>query len=162
MISDQMFIDSAIRSFLQVVGRIGAVCSNLSEDQLLSEVAPHKNRVIYIWGHLTAIHDAMLPVLRLGERLHPELDIVFVSHPDRSVPLPAVAEIRGYWDDVHTLLLLKLPSLSPADWLERHGSVSPEDFARDPTRNRLAVLLSRTNHSSYHLGQIVETIIGRL
>jgi hypothetical protein len=29
-----------------------------------------------------------------------------------------------------------------------------EDDAEDPTRNRLAVLLSRTNHMSYHLGQI--------
>jgi hypothetical protein len=27
-----------------------------------------------------------------------------------------------------------------------------EDDAKDPTRNRLAVLLSRTNHMSYHLG----------
>jgi hypothetical protein len=29
-----------------------------------------------------------------------------------------------------------------------------EDYAKDPTRNRLADLLSRTNHMSYHLGQI--------
>jgi hypothetical protein len=29
-----------------------------------------------------------------------------------------------------------------------------DDYAKDPTRNRLSVLLSRTNHMSYHLGQI--------
>jgi hypothetical protein len=29
-----------------------------------------------------------------------------------------------------------------------------EDDAKDTTQNRLAVLLSRTNHMSYHLGQI--------
>ncbi len=155
MISDQIFVDSVIRSFQRVVTRIGAVCSNLSEEQLLAEVAPHKNRVIYVWGHLTAIHDAMLPILRLGERLHPELDLTFVSNPDRSIPLPPGAEIRRYWDDVNTLLWLKLPTLSPANWVERHGSVSPEDFDRDPTRNRLTVLLNRTNHASYHLGQLI-------
>jgi hypothetical protein len=32
--------------------------------------------------------------------------------------------------------------------------MSEEDYAKDPIRNRLAVLLSRTNHLSYHLGQI--------
>jgi hypothetical protein len=33
--------------------------------------------------------------------------------------------------------------------------VSDEDFAKDPGRNRLAVVPSRTNHMSYHLGQII-------
>jgi hypothetical protein len=30
------------------------------------EVAPGKNRLIYLWGHLTAVHDAMLPLLVWG------------------------------------------------------------------------------------------------
>ena len=38
---------------------------------------------------------------------------------------------------------------------QRHAVVSEEDFARDPSRNRFAVLLSRTNHLSSHLGQAV-------
>jgi len=41
------------------------------------------------------------------------------------------------------------------DWLARHTAVSEEDFAKDPSRNRFAVLLSRTNHLSYHLGPAV-------
>jgi len=40
-----------------------------------------------------------------------------------------------------------------SDWRQRHTAVSEEDFAKDPSRNRFAVLLSRTNHLSYHLGQ---------
>jgi len=32
---------------------------------------------------------------------------------------------------------------------------SEEEFAKDTSRNRFAVLLSRTNHLSYHLGQAV-------
>jgi hypothetical protein len=35
------------------------------------------------------------------------------------------------------------------------GSVSEEDFAKDTSRNRFSILLSRTNHLSYHLGQAV-------
>ena len=45
--------------------------------------------------------------------------------------------------------------MSPADWLQRHAAVSEEDFAKDTSRNRFAILLSRTNHLSYHLGQAV-------
>jgi hypothetical protein len=42
---------------------------------------------------------------------------------------------------------LAASDLSPA--------VSEEDFAKDASRNRFAILLSRTNHLSYHLGQAV-------
>ena len=41
------------------------------------------------------------------------------------------------------------------DWLQRHSAVSAEDFAKDASRNRFAILLSRTNHLSYHLGRTV-------
>ena len=39
--------------------------------------------------------------------------------------------------------------------LQRHRAISEEDCAKDPTRNRLAVLLSRIDHVSYYLGQII-------
>ena len=45
--------------------------------------------------------------------------------------------------------------MSWSDWVQRHSAVSEEDFAKDPSRNRFAILLSRTNHLSYHLGQAV-------
>ena len=49
----------------------------LSSEEVLREIAPGRNRLLYLWGHLTAVHDAMLPLLSLGERLHPEFDIAF-------------------------------------------------------------------------------------
>ena len=36
----------------------------------------------------------------------------------------------------------------------KHTAVSDEDFAANPLRNRLSVLLSRTRHLAYHIGQI--------
>jgi hypothetical protein len=45
--------------------------------------------------------------------------------------------------------------MSWSDWLVRHTAVSEPDFVKDPSRNRFAILLSRTNHLSYHLGQAV-------
>ena len=103
----------------------------------------------------TAIHDAMFPLLGLGKRLHPELDAIFVSSPDKTgAQLPSVAELKNNWDEVNGKLLAQFATLSENEWLQRHNAVSEEDYAKDPTRNRLAVLLSRTNHMSYHLGQI--------
>ena len=49
----------AINSWRLVLERVNKTLSNLTDDQLLKEVAPGKNRVIYLWGHLTAAHDAM-------------------------------------------------------------------------------------------------------
>src|SRR5713101_3538138 len=138
MASDEVVIQTAISSWEQVIKRVG-----------------RKNRISYLWGHLTAVNDAMFSVLRLGERLHPELDAVFIAQPDRSVPLPTSTEIAKCWEDVHTELLSRFKTLSSKEWLERHGNVSPEEFERNPTRNRLAVLLGRTNHVSYHFGQMM-------
>jgi hypothetical protein len=155
MTPDDVLIQTAILSWEQVIKRVGTLCLSFSEEQLFVEVAPGKNRILYLWGHLTAVNDAMFSVLELGERLHPELDAVFIAQPDRSVPLPTPTEIAKCWKDVHTELLLRFKTLSAKDWLERHGSVSPEDFERNPTRNRLAVLLGRTNHASCHFGQMM-------
>jgi len=118
-------------------------------------VAPGRNRLIYLWGHLTAIHDAMFPILGLGERLHAELDAIFISPPDKTVAqLPSARQLKKYWDEVNGKLLSQFENLSADEWLLRHHAMSEEDDAKDPTRNRLAVLLSRTNHVSYHLGQM--------
>src|SRR5712691_5122537 len=73
------------------------------------------------------------------------------TDPSRFQPPPRLPS----WEDVHTELLSRFKTLSSKEWLERHGNVSPEEFERNPTRNRLAVLLGRTNHASYHFGQMM-------
>jgi hypothetical protein len=155
MASDDVLIQTAISSWEQIIKRVGTLCLSCSEAQLLVEVAPGRNRILYLWGHLIAVNDAMFSVLRLGGRLHPELDAVFIAQPDRSVPLPTSAEIAKYWEDVHNELLSRFKTLSAKEWIERHGNVSPEEFGENPTRNRLTVLLGRTNHVSYHFGQMM-------
>jgi hypothetical protein len=119
------------------------------------EVAPGRNRAIYLLGHLLASNDGLLPLLGFGERLFPHLEAIFITGPDRSVAdLPSLAELRDHWATVNGALAAHFSELSPAQWLERHTRVSAEDFALDPKRNRLTVLLSRTTHMSYHLGQL--------
>jgi hypothetical protein len=152
--SEQALVLAGVNSWKLNIERADRLFSPLTEEQLLKEVAPGKNRLIYLWGHLTAVHDRMLPLLVLGPRLHPEYDALFLTSPDKAAPtLPAAQEIKKAWDDVNGRLLTGFESLSATAWLEKHASVSDEDFAKDPQRNRFSVLLSRTTHVSFHLGQ---------
>ena len=138
------------------IERADKLFGSLSSEDVLREIAPGRNRLLYLWGHLTAIHDAMLPLLGIGERLHPEFDAAFVSNPDKSqVVIPSHEQVRQAWKTVNGELSKGFEKMSGPDWIQRHAAVSEEDFAKDASRNRFAILLSRTNHLSYHLGQAV-------
>ena len=138
------------------IERADKLFRSLSSDDVLREIAPGKNRLLYLWGHLTAIHDAMLPLLGMGERLYPEFDVAFVSNPDKSqAAIPSHEQVRQAWETVNGELSKGFENMSWSDWVQRHAAVSEEDFAKDTSRNRFAILLSRTNHLSYHLGQAV-------
>ncbi|HEY0703956.1 MAG TPA: DinB family protein [Candidatus Acidoferrales bacterium] len=151
---EELLVAVALNAWKQNIDRAGKIFSSRSAEDLQKEIAPRKNRLIYLWGHLTAVHDAMLPLLGLGPRLHPELDAPFITSPDKSVPnLPSVDEVKKAWDEVNGKLGSEFAKLSPADWLQKHTAVSDEDFAKEPLRNRFAILLSRTSHLAFHLGQ---------
>ena len=138
------------------IERADKLFRSLSSEDVLREIVPGKNRLLYLWGHLTAIHDAMLPLLGMGERLHPEFDVAFVSNPDKSqAAIPSHEQVRQAWTTVNAELSKGFEKMSWSDWVQRHAAVSEEDFAKDTSRNRFAILLSRTNHLSYHLGQAV-------
>jgi hypothetical protein len=148
MTNEELYLAVALNGWKGNLERADKMFSGLSDQEVLREIAPGKNRLIYLWGHLTATHDAMLPLLGIGQRLHPEFDVAFISNPDPSVEL-----VRKAWREVNGRLFEGFASLSAADWLKKHGAVSEEDFLKEPLRNRLAILLSRTNHLAYHLGQ---------
>jgi hypothetical protein len=156
MTTDSSLIDSALRQWKANIDRAGKFFGSLSEEQLVQEIAPGKNRLIYLWGHLTAVNDALLPLLGFGKRLHPELDYMFISNPDRSVPNTLNGkELKGIWDEINESLWTEFSSLSQSDWLQKHSSISEEDFKREPHRNRYTVMLGRTGHIAYHLGQAI-------
>ena len=154
MTLETSLIDSALRNWRSNVDRVGKLFGDLSQEQLLQEVAPGKNRLIYLWGHLIAFNDALIPLLGLGYRIYPELDLIFVSNPDRTVPIILSGQdLKSIWQETSQILWTGFSKLSAADWLQKHGAVSEEDFLREPHRNRFTVLLSRTGHIAYHLGQ---------
>lgn len=156
MTNEELFAVTALNSWKLVIGRFDQGLTNRTEEQLQKQIAPGKNRLFYLLGHLTAVHDRMLPMLGIGERLHPELDDAYITNPDRALPDPVSAQdLKKAWTEVNARLTAAFEGFSVTEWLQKHGSVSEEDFAKDPSRNRLAVVISRTNHASYHSGQAV-------
>jgi hypothetical protein len=156
MENEGSYVALGLKVWKAQIERSDKLFGSLSSEEVLREIAPGRNRLLYLWGHLTAIHDAMLPLLGLGERLHPEFDVAFVSNPDKSqAAIPSHEQVRQAWKAVNGELSKGFEKMAWSDWLQRHTAVSEEDFAQDASRNRFAILLSRTNHLSYHLGQAV-------
>ncbi|HNP22688.1 MAG TPA: DinB family protein [Panacibacter sp.] len=127
----------------------------LSDEQLAAETAPGRNTGTYLFGHFIAVNDGLFKLLGIGERMHPELDEIFLRNPDKSgFSIPSIDDLKTYWQEVNTALTEKFNQMQPADWFARHTSVSEEDFAKEPHRNRLNVIITRTVHQAYHLGQM--------
>jgi hypothetical protein len=154
MITEKSFIDSALRGWKSNVEGADKLFGALSSDQLEQQVAPGRNRLIYLWGHLAAVNDGLLPLLGIGERLHPEFDGMFISNPDKSVQLTVSGQsLKAAWQEINQKLWEGFTRFSPSDWADRHTAVSQKDLEKEPHRNRFTVLLGRTAHLAYHLGQ---------
>src|ERR1700741_1956250 len=137
MTTEKSLIDSAIRGWKSNVERADKLFGGLSPEQLEQEVAPGRNRLIYLWGHLAAANDGLLPLLGIGERLHPEFDAMFTTNPDKSVPLLVSGpSLKAAWQEINQKLWEGISKFSASDWAKRHTAVSEEDFGREPPRNR--------------------------
>ena len=137
------------------LNRASKLFNELTEEQIQREVAPGRNTGTYLLGHLVAVHDALFPLLGVGEKLYPPLEEVFIKNPDKSgLEKPSVKELKNYWDEVNKELENHFNKFTVDQWLQKHTAVSEEDFVKEPHRNRLNVLISRTNHLAYHIGQL--------
>jgi hypothetical protein len=135
-------------------GQLDKVLSELSDEQLLKEVAPGRNRGIYLVGHLTALADSIFPLLG-HEKLAAHLFKPFVEAPDKQADdMPGMQDVRKDWTRVNTILSDKMAAISAGEWFQKHTAVSAEDFEKEPHRNKLNVVLSRVSHVDYHLGQL--------
>jgi hypothetical protein len=156
MDTTQLLVRMSLQAWELQIKRVEKLFNSLTDEQLLQEVAPGRNRGVYLLGHLIAVHDGMLPLFGLGERLYPELEETFIKNPDlRGVKMPAIAELREYWTALHHSISVHFNAMIPEQWLQRHNSMTDEDLVKDPGRNKLSVLMGRTAHIAYHLGQLM-------
>ena len=150
------FIKMALSAWQMQISRFNQLLDKLSDEQLLADTAPGRNSGKYILGHLTAVHDNLLQQLELGNKLYPELDAVFISSPDKSgLETPELPALKQYWNTVNDTLWEHFEALSPESWFSRHALISEEDFAKEPYRNKLNMVINRAGHVAYHLGQMV-------
>lgn len=141
--------DGSIKNFDTII-------NSLDDKTLQKEIAPGKNRGVYLLGHLIAVHDSMLVLLDMGPKMYPELEEPFIKTADKATTLiPAASELRNFWVNQCEVLKHKFYSVQPADWFEKHTAVSAEDFAKEPHRNKLNIIITRTSHLQYHTGQLV-------
>ncbi len=147
-------IDMVIGAWETQNKRVTKLLEKLSDEQLMAETAPGRNRGIYLIGHLAAVSDGMLPIMNWGERKYPQYEKLFVKLPDRAEALPSIAEVRAFWRATYETVAAHISKMKKEDWFTRHMLVSPEDFAKEPHRNKLNILVNRANHHSYHLGQL--------
>ncbi len=135
---------------------LNKLLESFTDEQLQREIAPGRNTGVYLLGHLIAVSDAMLPLLGFGERLFPALENVFVKNPDKSgLEMSPVSELKENLQAVNAKLSFAFQSCTADEWLSRHTAVSAEDFAKEPHRNKLNVVISRTNHMANHIGQML-------
>jgi DinB superfamily len=156
MTNNQLIIKMVFDRWNALLKNCDTILNAITDEQLQKEIAPNKNRGIYLLGHLIAVHDDMLPLLNLGEKEYPELFEIFVKSPDKSVEIiPSAQELRALWKTQMETLAPKLEGISADEWFEKHNAVSAEDFEKEPHRNKLNIILTRTTHLSYHVGQLI-------
>ena len=77
--------------------QLNKLIDELTNEQWQKEIAPGKNRGIYLLGHLIAVSDAMLPILDFGKNLFPELHPVFIKNPDKkNQDIPTIDGIQVF------------------------------------------------------------------
>ncbi len=156
MIDERLFVKMALDAWAAQLNGTDDLIGQLTDEELMHEVSPLRNRGIYLLGHLAAEHDLMLPLLRFQAPMFPELKPVFIDAPDKAITtLPTLQQLRAYWKMVNDTLMGHIAQLPADEWFTRHANISQEDFPKEPHRNRLNVLLSRTTHLAHHRGQLV-------
>lgn len=152
----QVFITMALNAWNSHNRQVNDLVETLSDEQWMKETSPGRNRGIYLLGHLIAVSDGMLPLLGAGEKLYPELTEIFLQHPDNhDQSYPSLDALKNYWKEVNARLSQFIVSISLEEWFTRHTAVTEDVFKKEPHRNKLNIIINRTNHTSYHLGQLV-------
>ncbi len=113
-----LFAKTALASWKINLDRLDKMFDGFSDEDLQQEIAPGKNRIFYLLGHLAAVHDRMFPLLGLGARIHEELDQDFLTNPDRMTPdRISAAALRQTYTEINSKLTRAMEALPAEAWL---------------------------------------------
>lgn len=155
-VEQNLFVKMVLDLWNTRIKQIDTLLTELSDEQLLQEIAPTKNRGIYLLGHLTATNDQMFQLLDICNPIFPDYKNIFLDNPDKAInEIPTVNEVKQSWSNVNIQLCKCFRLMHSNEWFHRHTSVSQQDFEKEPHRNKLNIVLTRSNHLGYHLGQMI-------
>ena len=156
MNSNEIMVKMSLDGWNGYLNTTSKLFEELPDEQLQKEVSAGRNTGVYLLGHLVAVHDTMIALLGLGEKKYPQLEMPFIKSPDKSgLVFPPVSELKNYWNETNERLAKYFAALTADEWLMKHTAITEEDFVKEPHRNRLNVLLSRTSHLASHYGQLI-------
>ena len=100
--NDNRLVQVATHSWMSTVQRAQTWFDERGRRDFERVVAPERNRVLYLYGHLIAVHDMMYQLIGLGPRKCEALDALFLRVPDRSAEdYPDPAQLNEYWHELH-------------------------------------------------------------
>ncbi len=135
--------------------RMLKVLESISDEKFFLPIVPNGNSPSWLLGHLADTDDMLLELFGIRSRLFPELGKIY--HHTRGTNQSghfSRQELLLQWKQIVAELDAAFKKMNEQDWLSRHTAVSEEDFAKEPHRNKLNVMLSRVTHKASHLGQI--------
>lgn len=152
----ELFVKMVVSAWETYLTRTTKLINELTDDQLMQDTAPGRNSGKYLVGHLVAVSDHMQSLLEWEDMRYPQLQDIYIRNPDKSaLEQPTLKELREYWSLTHDAATRHIAGMKPNDWFARHTAVSAQDFQKEPHRNKLNLLINRTNHLSYHYGQLI-------
>lgn len=155
-IDKELFIKMVISNWELQNTRFNKLLDTLTSEQMATPTAPGRNTGVWILGHLIAVNDGMIPLLGFGDKLFPELEVHFIGEKEKAgTAAPSLDTLKAHWHTLNAKLTAYFTELPADEWFTRHNSISPEDFEKEPHRNKLNILINRTNHETYHLGQLI-------
>ena len=146
MDNEKIIVGQLTAQWQKDVTALTKIFETLGEANAEKEVAPGRNTVAYLLGHMVAVHDRLIEALDAGDRFYPDLDKPFLEDPDSKTGYPPYQQLLDQWKKVNEYVAGIFARQSTADWLSKHHYVSDADFKNEPHRNRLAILISRYAH----------------
>lgn len=116
MNSNQTIVKMVFDRWYGSIKNWDTLLNSITDAQLQKEIAAGKNRGIYLLGHLIAVHDDMLLLLNMGDKLYPELHEPFLKSADKAIAqIPSAKELRAHWSEQCEVLRQKMESLKPEE-----------------------------------------------
>jgi uncharacterized damage-inducible protein DinB len=148
-------LDIALLQWTQYNKRMEKVMTSTPEAIFHQPIIEGGNSPSWILGHLIDTDDALLELLGVSKRLFPELGVIY--HHERGKNQQnhlSKVELLSKWKLILAEFDKAFATWNEEEWMKKHSAVSAEDFAKEPQRNKLNVLLTRVTHKASHLGQI--------